>query len=314
MVNLWLFGLDLLNHEDSLRIGTRGSDLAKIQAGRVAKILSESLDIEIEIEIINTKGDLITDRPLRELDGRGYFTKEIEEALLDNRIDLAVHSYKDMPSEMPDGLTLAAVSEREDPADLLIIHQDSYYHGGGELPLKPFAEIGTSAVRRQAELNAVRDDLIIKDLRGNVPTRLRKLADHQYDAIFLAAAGVRRLVIDLSNFGAIRLDPAKFVPSPGQGALAIQMRADDRNFEAVHNAINSEESERATALERSVLTKLGGGCSLPLGVYASKEENGWRAFGFWGENPENPIWASVNGVDPKTLGEELHKALLRKSE
>ena len=296
-----------------MKIGTRGSDLATTQTGTVAKILSESLGIDIELEIIKTKGDLVTDRPLRELDGSGYFTKELEEALLDRRVDLAVHSFKDMPSEAPEGLELAAMSKREDPADLLIIHKNSHDKEFGEIPLKHQATIGTSAVRRQTQITAIRDDLFLKDLRGNVPTRLRKLADRQYDAIFLASAGVRRLGIDLSEFIVFRLDPVMFIPSPGQGVLAIQMRADHENFAAVRNALHSEDSELAAKIERSVLAKFGGGCSLPLGAYAYKENSKWHGFGFWGENSEKPAWAYVSGNDPDKLGDELYDALLKNS-
>jgi hydroxymethylbilane synthase len=296
-----------------VKIGTRGSDLATTQTGTVAKILSESLGIEIKLEIIKTKGDQITDRPLRELEGRGYFTKEIEDALLDRRVDLAVHSFKDMPSEAPDGLALAAVSEREDPADLLIIHKDSFDADAGDIPLKQRATVGTSAVRRQTQISAIREDFFIKDLRGNVPTRLRKLSERQYDAIFLASAGVRRLGLDLSKFEVLRLDPVLFVPSPGQGVLAIQMRADDKNFEAVKKALHSEVSENATDIERSVLAKFGGGCSLPLGAYARKEDGKWHGFGFWGGNSEKPAWAYVNDADPRLLGDELYEALLKNS-
>ena len=292
-----------------MKIGTRGSKLAITQTGSVARILTDILSTDLETVVIKTKGDIITDRPLRELEGRGYFTKEIEDALLCGQIDLAVHSFKDMPSESPDGLIIAALSEREDPADLLIIAKNSYDNNDNETPLKDRATVGTSAVRRQTQLLAKRDDLIIKDLRGNVPTRLQKLADGEYDAILLASAGINRLRIDLSEYEVVRLDPARFVPSPGQGILAIQMRADDENIDIIKQAINDINSQAAARIERNVLAKFGGGCGLPLGAFARKDGDKWHAYGFWGKDPGIPIWANVMGDDPEYISDELYNAL-----
>ena len=295
-----------------MRIGTRGSDLATTQTGTVAKAISDALAIEIEQLLIKTQGDIITDRPLRELEGRGYFTKELEEALLDGRIDIAVHSFKDMPSECPDGLVVAAISKREDPADLIIIAKDSYQPGMNGIPVKQNAVVGTSAVRRERQIRAIRPDLEIKDLRGNVPTRLRKLAEGQYDAIFLASAGVRRLDLDLSEFEAVRLDPLRFVPSPGQGALAIQMRADDDNIPAIRKIIHDDHAATATRIERDVMALFGGGCGLPLGVYAWHEKDLWHARGFWGGDTENYTWEQVEGNDIEQLGNQLYESLRKR--
>lgn len=292
-----------------MRIGTRGSDLATTQTGTVAKAISDTLAIEIEQVLIKTKGDIITDRPLRELEGRGYFTKELEEALLVSRIDIAVHSFKDMPSECPEGLVVAAISKREDPADLIIIAKDSYQPDMNGIPVKQNAVVGTSAVRRERQIRAIRPDMEIKDLRGNVPTRLRKLADGQYEAIFLASAGVRRLGLDISEFEVVRLDPLRFVPSPGQGALAIQMRADDDNIPAIREIIHDNDAATATSIERDVMALFGGGCSLPLGVYAWLEKDLWHARGFWGADTENYIWAQVDGNDIEQLGNQLYESL-----
>ncbi len=168
-------------------IGTRGSELARTQTDWVRKFLEEKLDAPVDVRIISTQGDRVTDRPLRELEGSGYFTKELEEALLDGRIDVAVHSYKDMPSQCPAGLTLAAVSTREDAADMLIMRADAVTKSASELFLKSRAVVGTSAVRRETQIKSLRPDLQTKDLRGNVPTRLNKLRNGEYDAILWPA-------------------------------------------------------------------------------------------------------------------------------
>jgi hydroxymethylbilane synthase len=292
-------------------IGTRGSELARFQANWVATKIKETLDIQPEVRIISTQGDRVTDRPLRELEGRGYFTKEIEEALLKGSIDVAVHSFKDMPSKAPDGLAVAAVSVREDPADLLIMREDAYDELAGDIPVRSGAVIGTSAVRRDAQLRTLRPDLQSKDLRGNVPTRATKLANGQYDAIFLASAGVHRLGLDLGKFVVVRLDPARFVPSPGQGALAIQMRADDVLFVKVHDALNDVLTETATRIEREVQALFGGGCSLPLGAYARMEDGFWQASGFWEADGHGAIAAAVGAEYPQGLSGQLFNRLNR---
>ena len=292
-----------------MKIGTRGSDLARFQTDMIAEKIKQSLGIEVEIEVIKTKGDIVTDRPLREIEGRGYFTKELEDALLDKRIDLAVHSFKDMPSQNPEGLVVACVSEREDPADLLIVKKDSYKPDRGEIPLSENAVVGTSAVRRETQIKAIRNDLNIKDLRGNVPTRLRKLSEGLYDAIFLASAGVKRLNIDLSDFEVVRLNPTQFVPSPGQGVLAVQMRIDDPGIEPIKSIIHNQNSYIATSIERGVMARFGGGCGLPLGAYAYSDKGFWHVYGFWGGIEGKPKWANVSGMDTSELAERLYNGL-----
>jgi len=289
-------------------IATRGSELARIQAQTVAAALREKLGVDVDLAIIHTQGDRVTDRPLRELEGRGYFTREIEEALLDRRADVAVHSFKDMPSKAPDGLALAAVSVREDAADLLILRPEAHDPGMGFIPVRAGAVVGTSAVRRESQLKGLRPDLKSKDLRGNVPTRLGKLANGQYDAIFLAAAGVNRLGLNLSGFVAVRLDPARFVPSPGQGALAIQMRAGDPAFEAVRAALHDPDTAAATALERAVQARFGGGCGLPLGAHAFRDGGEWQGYGHWGGEGFF-TWSQARHTDPETVIRHLHRAL-----
>jgi hydroxymethylbilane synthase len=294
-----------------MRIGTRGSELAMFQAKWVAEALRLATGILPEISVIVTTGDRVTDRPLREIEGRGYFTKEIEEALLNRSVDLAVHSFKDMPSLSPDGLEVAAVSSREDPADLLIIRPEAYAPRERDIPVCRGAIVGTSAVRRETQLRAFRKDVINRDLRGNVPTRITKLANGQYDAIFLASAGVRRLKLDLSGFQVVRLDPEKFIPSPGQGALAIQMRSGDDRMPLVHSALHDDVTRTATSIERAVQAQFGGGCGLPLGAYALKQDSQWHVHGFWGGDPAEPLWADCIGDNPDQLASELFAKLER---
>ncbi|MDD5088862.1 MAG: hydroxymethylbilane synthase [bacterium] len=294
---------------NTLNIGTRGSALALTQAQWVAERLVALTGITPKVVVIETTGDRVTDRPLREIEGRGYFTKEIEEALLAGTIDAAVHSFKDMPSKSPEGLALAAVSVREDPADLLVLRADAYEPGRRDLPIRENAVIGTSAVRRETQTRALRRDVRTTDLRGNVPTRLRKLEDGNYDAIFLASAGVRRLKLAVGGLHAARLDPTRFVPSPGQGALAIQMREDDLRFRLVRTALCDKETRTATSIERAVQARFGGGCGLPLGAYAHRENGQWQAHGFWGGNDAKPVWAQAAGNDPERIAAELFARL-----
>lgn len=242
---------------DLLRIGSRGSKLALWQAEWVKARLEEA-GHSCTIEIIKTTGDKILDVPLAKIGGKGLFTKEIEEALLDGRIDLAVHSLKDLPTELPPGLALACIPQREDPRDAMV--------GSTLADLAPGARVGTSSLRRAAQLRALRPDLKILDIRGNVDTRLRKQQEGQYDALVMASAGLTRL--GLSQHIAEYLDPASFLPAVAQGALAIETRADKgpawQACQALHDASAGVE---ATA-ERALLAGLGGGCQVPLGANA----------------------------------------------
>ncbi|MBU0510030.1 hydroxymethylbilane synthase [bacterium] len=296
-----------------MRIGTRGSALALAQAKWVAERLSDCLRTSPEITVIETTGDRVTDRPLREIEGRGYFTKEIEEALLNGAIDIAVHSFKDMPSKAPGGLVVVAVTGREYPADLLIIRGNAYDPRERDLPLRANSVVGTSAVRRETQTRALRKDLVFSDLRGNVPTRLKKLDAGPFDAIFLASAGVRRLRLDLAGYHVIRLDPTRFIPAPGQGALAIQMREDDEHSARVRAALHDASIGTATSIERAVQARFGGGCGLPLGVYTYPEHLEWHAHGFWGGDPARPVWAQVADEDPERISERLFAQLKDKS-
>ena len=248
-----------------IRIGTRGSDLALWQANFVKGEL-EKLGCTVEVKIIKTQGDLIQDLSFDKLEGKGFFTKEIEEALISNEIDLAVHSHKDLETSSPEGLMIAAVSDRENPAELLLIRKEA--HAPNETwKLKKNAVIGSSSARRKSQVLALRPDLQLKDLRGNVPTRIDKLRKGEYDAILLAKAGVNRLGLDLGDLIQINLSPRVFVPAPSQGVLGYQIRTDDVNLSLLLRNLNYEKIENEIKVERKVLQLMNGGCQLPLGVY-----------------------------------------------
>ena len=248
-----------------IRIGTRGSDLALWQANFVKGEL-EKLGSTVEIKIIKTQGDLIQDLSFDKLEGKGFFTKEIEEALIANEIDLAVHSHKDLETSSPEGLMIAAVSDRENPAELLLICKEA--HDPTETwELKKNAVIGSSSARRKSQVLALKPDLQLKDLRGNVPTRIDKLRKGEYDAILLAKAGVNRLGLDLGDLIQINLSPREFVPAPSQGVLGYQIRTDDVDLSLLLRNLNNEKIENEIKVERKVLQLMNGGCQLPLGVY-----------------------------------------------
>ncbi|HXC52728.1 MAG TPA: hydroxymethylbilane synthase [Candidatus Limnocylindrales bacterium] len=251
----------------ALRVGTRRSPLALTQTRQsMDELVRRSAGASYELVEITTTGDRIVDRPLREAGGKGLFLKELDEALVSGRIDCAVHSLKDVPTELAAGTTIAAVLERADARDLLVTT------GGLDLSALPTgAVIGTTSLRRQAQALAEAPHLNIRMLRGNVETRLRKLADGEYDATFLAAAGLGRLGIDLSAGGparAVALDPFTFVPAAGQGAVAITARIDDRPTRELLARLDHAASRIAAAAERGFARMFGGGCSLPLAAYA----------------------------------------------
>ncbi len=293
-----------------MRIGARGSDLAQAQARMIESHLNAA-GFKTEMIIISTLGDRIQDVPLNQLGAQGVFTKEIEEALYANKIDLAVHSFKDVATLQPDGLKIVAVTERENCADLLIIRPDKFNDSDEFIKIIQNGVVGTSAVRRSTQIKALRPDLQVKDLRGNVPTRLDKLYQGYYDAIILANAGVNRLGLNLSAYKVVRLEPEMFVPSPGQGALAIEMRSDDPFIPDVKKILNHEMTAEATVIERALLTKFGGGCSLPLGAWASRVSNEWMLYAFWGGSSK-PAWTMHSGTDELDLVERAYKALMLK--
>ncbi len=259
-----------------IKIGSRGSDLALWQANYVSQKLKE-LKVETEIIIISTQGDEIQHLSFDKMEGKGFFTKEIEEALLKNEIDLAVHSHKDLETTSPEGLKIGAVSYREEPNDIILIRKDAYDFKA-TFSLRKGAITGTSSARRKAQLLYHRSDLHLKDLRGNVPTRINKLREGEYDAIMLAYAGVKRLNIDLSEFHVEILDPKVFIPAPAQGVLGLQIRENDDELQEILSKINHEEVRECISVERDLLKKFNGGCQLPFGAYCIYE-NG--KFHFW---------------------------------
>jgi hydroxymethylbilane synthase len=249
-----------------LRLGTRASTLARWQAQWVAARLTAA-GVQIELVLITTRGDTVQRDPIGNLGSSGVFTKELQRALLDDRIDLAVHSLKDLPTDVVDGLVLAAVPEREDARDALISRDATLLD---QLPQK--ATIGTGSLRRRAQLSHARADLQMRDIRGNVETRLQKLAAGQYDALVLALAGLKRLGLD-AQITQI-LEPAILLPAVGQGALGIETRVDDRATRAVHERLDHGPSHQAVLAERMLLATLCGGCLAPVGAWARQEADG----------------------------------------
>jgi hydroxymethylbilane synthase len=247
-----------------VKIGTRGSDLARWQAQWVQQRLTKA---RAEIVIIKTRGDAEVDRPLHELEGKGFFTKEIEDALLDGRIDVAVHSLKDLPTTLPAGLALGAVPVRHDPREALV-------NGTSLMDLGAGTRVGTSSLRRIAQVRFLRPDLHVVPLRGNVPTRVRKVEQHEgLDAALLAVAGLERL--GLGAKGA-PVDPLDVMPAPGQGALGIEIRADDAATLKALRPLHDPASAVAVAAERALLAALGGGCQAPVAAYCGDGGSGKR--------------------------------------
>jgi len=286
-----------------LRIGSRGSQLALWQANHISALLRER-GHEVELEIIKTTGDKITDVALAKVGTKGMFTKEIEEALAEGRVDLAVHSLKDLPTELSPGFEIAAITKRENPCDVFC---SSKYSSIEALPHG--ARVGTSSLRRQAQLKAVRPDLEIYPLRGNVDTRLRKLEAGEYDAIILAAAGLNRLgKTELVK----QIIPASLMcPAAGQGALGIEIRAGD-SVTRQHLAFLDDASARATTTcERALLNKLGGGCQVPIGASA-EVRHGKLHLDAIVAHPDGTILLreSREGDDPEKLGTDVGETLL----
>ena len=250
----------------TLTIATRGSRLALWQAEHIKALLKKRHQVWVELLVLKTKGDIILDVPLSKVGGKGLFVKEIEEALLDGRADLAVHSMKDVPMQLPEGLVLGAIPEREDPADLLLSMR---YASLAALP--GGARVGTSSLRRQAQLLALRPDLEVLSLRGNVDTRIRKLKDGEFDAIIMAAAGMKRLDISLPH-----MVPLDFLPAAGQGALGIEYKADrPENRPDVADLLaflNHPETFVRVEAERAFLAGLDGGCQVPIAAHAVLSE------------------------------------------
>jgi hydroxymethylbilane synthase len=288
-----------------LRIGSRGSQLALWQANYISALLRER-GHQVEIEIIKTTGDKITDVALAKVGTKGMFTKEIEEALADGRVDLAVHSLKDLPTSVPPGFEIAAITKRENPRDVFC---SSKYASIDDLPRG--ARVGTSSLRRQAQLKALRLDLKISPLRGNVDTRLRKLEAGEYDAVILAAAGLNRLgKTELVK----QIIPAEIMcPAAGQGALGIEIRAGDFATRQHLTFLDDAAARATTTCERTLLNKLGGGCQVPIGAFAEARDRGLHLEAIVADpNGSNVIRESRDGSDPVQLGELVGDALLRR--
>ena len=252
-----------------LRIATRRSDLALWQANWVKSRL-EALGHNADLVLIETQGDRTQadGTPFRLMPGQGFFTKAVQDAVLAGEADIAVHSHKDLPSARMAGLELAAVTEREDPRDVLLVRPEAVEKTAPSLPLKNGSTVGTSAARRQAQLRHLRPDLALNELRGNVPTRVRKLREGDYDAIVLAAAGLARLDLDLNGLEPVWLEPTVFVPAPAQGALALEIRDDDHDLAALLTDLHHPPSYKTVAAERGLMAMLEGGCQLALGANA----------------------------------------------
>jgi hydroxymethylbilane synthase len=286
-----------------LRIGTRGSQLALWQANHIANLL-RAHGHEIEITIIKTTGDKITDVALANVGAKDMFTKEIEEALAENRVDLAVHSLKDLPTELSPDFEIAAIPEREDPRDVFCSVR---YSSIDQLPQR--AKVGTSSLRRQAQLKAIRPDLEICSLRGNVDTRLRKLEDGEYDAIILAAAGLNRL----GKRELIRetLSVDAMCPAAGQGALAVEIRAGDSATVGSLAFLDNASARAETTCERALLNKLGGGCQVPIGALAEVRGQRLHLTGVVARPDGTKVLRETReGTDPMLLGEEVGGSLL----
>lgn len=289
-----------------LVIGTRTSELALWQTNHVKQQLeSHWPGLECQLETFVTKGDKTLDKPLPEIGGKGLFTAELEAALLDGRIDLAVHSLKDLPVDDAPGLTVGAISSRADVRDVLVTRDPT--RTLGSLPMG--AIVGTSSLRRRAQLLQARPDLQVRSIRGNVGTRLRKVHEGEYDAAVLAAAGLTRLGLDEHIAQFLPLDV--MLPAPGQGALAIQCRADDADTLACLAPINDDNTCDCVLAERAFLDALGSGCSLPVGAYATLQNGEIMLTGLVGAvDGSRVIEVAGNGRNPQQLGAELAEKAL----
>lgn len=254
--------------KEKIIIGTRGSQLALWQANHIKSEIEKHFpELDVELSIIKTTGDRITDRPLAMVGGKGLFVKEIESALLNNDIDLAVHSMKDMPGQLPEGLIIGAVPERENPFDVLISKDNK--------PLKDYetgAKIGTSSLRRASQIKHVRPDVEIESIRGNLDTRIKKLQAGDYDAIVLAAAGLRRL--GQENVISEYLDDTVMIPAVGQGALCIETRENDPDIQQIMDKLDHSDTRTCVSGERAFLKQIEGSCHIPVACYGKMTDGG----------------------------------------
>jgi hydroxymethylbilane synthase len=290
-----------------MRIGSRGSQLALWQANHIADRL-RALGQDVTIEIIRTTGDAMQHVPFTQVGSKGMFTKEIEEALLEGRIDLAVHSLKDLPTELHAAFAVSAIPERADPRDAFLSANHASFAA-----LPSGARVGTSSLRRRAQLRLHRQDVNFEEFRGNIDTRIRKLVEGQVDAIILASAGLERL--GLTQYRRECFAPLVLCPAAGQGALAIETRADDAATIAVVSALDHAATRYAVTAERAALAALGGGCQVPIGVHCAPTADAYTITGVVA-SPEGSelIRAELeaqHGVDAAELGQRLAEELLR---
>ena len=293
--------------KDTIIIGTRSSKLALWQADYVMECLQKKYpELHVEKKLMTTKGDKILDAPLAKIGGKGLFTKELEQDMLAGGIDIAVHSLKDMPTEVPDGLIITAITKRYDPGDAFVSNKVKSL---AELPQG--AVVGTSSLRRKAQLLHARPDLVVKDLRGNVNTRLRKLDAGEYDAAVLAVAGLKRL-----GFGdhiTEVLPKSMILPAVGQGALAIEAREDDAETRELVAFLNDEATVACAKAERAFLARVEGGCQVPVGVYATPEDGGLHVEAVIASLDGKRLYRDhVSGQvkDAETIGTQLADKLL----
>jgi hydroxymethylbilane synthase len=292
-----------------LVIGSRGSKLALWQAEQAReRLLRLNPQIDVCIEIIKTTGD-VKSEPLSVIGGKGVFTKELEDALLDGRIDIAVHSLKDLPTILPDSLTISAICEREDARDALVLRSDRQIEKGSLLNLPHGAVVGTSSQRRLAQLKTLRSDAVVKDLRGNVDTRIRKLDEGQYDAVILASAGLVRLGLESRISARIAIN--EMLPAVGQGAIAIETRSEDRHAVETTSKLDHRETRLACLAERAFLRGLGGGCQLPIAAHATIDEDLINIDGLVAKPDGSHIWRDrLSG--PVDQSEKIGAALAAK--
>jgi len=292
-----------------LIIGSRGSKLALWQAEQArARLQALNPQLDVHIEIIKTTGDVKND-PLSVIGGKGVFTKELEDALLDGRIDLAVHSLKDLPTILPDGLSISAICEREDPRDALVLRAES--KNGSLLHLPHGAVVGTSSQRRLAQLKALRSDVVVRDLRGNVDTRIRKLDEGQYDAVILASAGLVRL--GLQERISARIEINEMLPAVGQGAIAIETNSDNEFAVQITSRLDHLETRLACLAERAFLRGLGGGCQFPIAAHSILDGDLLKLDGLVAKPDGSEILrGSLSGTPeaPETLGSTLAGQLM----
>jgi hydroxymethylbilane synthase len=292
-----------------MRLGSRGSALALWQSHHVRdRLLQKHPDLQIEIQIISTTGDKILDVPLAKIGDKGLFTKELDRALLDERVDVAVHSLKDIPTRIESGLIIAAVGPREDPSDALIVApgQPTKLQ---DLPRS--ARVGTSSLRRRAQLLALRYDLVVQDLRGNVDTRLAQVAAGKYDAIILALAGIKRL--GFAERASEILGAPAWLPAVGQGALGIMCRDADINTRNILSALNDDATQRSTSAERAFLRELEGGCQVPIAALAVTQGSEVHLQGLVASlDGAEVLRGEQHGTDATVVGKQLAHSLLER--